>query len=273
LKNLITRALTGIVFIAVVVGGICIHPYTFLSLFLLVVGLSLWEFYGFVKNNNKVIHKIIGILGGMYLFAASFFYAGGYTSSNVFLPYLFFLLLILITGLYHKSENPVNDWAISLFAQLYCAGLFSLLNFIVFEPDYSYNPYYVLLIFIFVWLNDTGAYLVGSAFGKHRFFPRISPKKSWEGFWGGLIITIAASQLFAWYFPDELMWFDWLFISILIVLFGTWGDLVESLMKRTYGVKDSGQLLPGHGGILDRLDSVMLATPAVLLYLEFFIRN
>ncbi|MDR0349865.1 MAG: phosphatidate cytidylyltransferase [Tannerella sp.] len=273
MKNLITRALTGIIFVAVIAGGVYIHPYTFLGLFVLIVGLTLWEFYGFVNNNIRPVHKITGILSGMYLFAASFFYAGGYVPSNVFLPYLFFLLLMLITGLYHKSENSVNDWAIGLFAQFYCAGLFSLLNFIAFSPDYSYNPHYVLLIFIFVWLNDTGAYLVGSTMGKHRLFPRISPLKSWEGFWGGLIVTIAASQLIAWCFPGDLMWYDWLFISILVVLFGTWGDLVESLMKRTYGVKDSGRLLPGHGGIQDRLDSVMLATPAVFLYMEFFIRN
>lgn len=254
-------------------GGIYIHPYTFLSLFVLIVGLTLWEFYGFIHNNNQFIHKIIGISGGIYLFAASFFFAGGYISSCVFLPYIFFLLLILIAGLYHKSSNHVNDWATALFAQFYCAGLFSLLNFILFEPNHTFNPNYALLIFIFIWLNDTGAYLIGTAFGKHRLFPRISPLKSWEGFWGGLIVVIIASQLFARFYPMNLLWYDWLLLGLTTVIFGTFGDLIESLMKRTYGVKDSGKILPGHGGILDRFDSVMLAIPAVFLYIEFFIRN
>ena len=273
MKNLITRTLTGIIFVGVVVGGIYVHPFTFLSLFVLIIGLILWEFYGFVQSNNHIVHKIAGVLGGIYLFAASFFYAGGYASFLIFLPYLFLLLLMLIAGLYHKSSNPVNDWAISLFGQFYCAGLLSLLNFIFFKPDHSYSPYYVLFIFVFIWLNDTGAYLVGSTFGKHRLFPRISPLKSWEGFWGGLIIAVFASQLFAHYCPVNLAWYDWLFFSIIVVVFGTWGDLVESLMKRTYGVKDSGKLLPGHGGMLDRFDSAMFATPAVYLYIELFIRN
>ena len=268
MKNLITRTLTGIIFVALIVGGLYIHPFTYLSLFVLIVGLILWEFYGFVQNNISLIHRILGILGGIYLFAASFFYAGGYISSVVFLPYLFLLLLMLIAGLYHKSPNPVNDWSISLFAQFYCAGLLSLLNFVVFDAGYIYSPHYALFIFIFIWLNDTGAYLIGSTLGKHRLFPRISPLKSWEGFVGGLVVTVLASQLLAYYYPGSLMWYDWLALSVLVVVFGTFGDLVESLMKRTYGVKDSGKLLPGHGGILDRLDSVMLATPAVFLYLE-----
>lgn len=273
MKNLITRAFTGLIFVVLIVGAICVHPYAFLLLFVLIVGLALWEFYGFIKNNNRLFQKIIGMLGGMYLYAASFFYAGGYVSSCIFLPYILFLLLILIAGLYHKTSNPVNDWAIALFAQFYCAGLFSSLNFIAFDSAHSYCQYYILLIFVFVWLNDTGAYLFGTAFGKHRLFPRISPLKSWEGFWGGFIVALAASQLLAWFYPENLMWYDLLALSVIVVVFGTFGDLIESLMKRTYGVKDSGKLLPGHGGILDRFDSVMFASPVVFLYLELFIRN
>lgn len=256
-----------------IVGAICAHSYAFFLLFVLITGLALWEFYGFVPNNNKSIQKIISVAGGMYLYAASFFYAGGHASSSVFLPYLLFLLLILIAGLYHKTSNPVNDWAITLFAQFYCAGLFSLLNFIAFDKTHSYNPHYILLIFAFVWLNDTGAYLVGTTFGKHRLFPRISPLKSWEGFWGGFIVALSASPFFAWLYPGDLMWYDFLALSVIVVVFSTWGDLVESLIKRTYGIKDSGKLLPGHGGILDRFDSVLLVAPAVFLYLSFFIRN
>ena len=273
LKNLIIRALTGIVYVAVIVSALCIHPYSFLLLFALVVGSALWEFYGMAWENEGW-HKLIGIFGGMYLFTASFLYAGGYVPGYIFYPYLLILLTLLIASLYHITPNPIKDCAMSFFAQFYCAGLLSTLNFVVFDPvTKHYFPYYALLIFIFVWLNDTGAYLTGITFGKHPFFPRVSPKKSWEGFWGGLTITLLLSLVIAYFFPGIITWYQSLALATLTVVFGTWGDLVESLLKRTCGTKDSGTLLPGHGGILDRFDSVMLASPVVLLYLELFIRN
>ncbi|WP_439788047.1 phosphatidate cytidylyltransferase, partial [Parabacteroides goldsteinii] len=115
-------------------------------------------------------------------------------------------------------------------------------------------------------------YLVGSMIGKRKLFERISPKKSWEGFFGGLAVVLGASQALAWYAP-EVSWYNWLGLSATVVLFGTWGDLIESLLKRTLGVKDSGNVLPGHGGMLDRFDSLMLAAPAAYIYIELFIRN
>ena len=273
LKNLITRTSTGIVYVVAIVSAVCIHSYSFLLLFALVIGSALWEFYGMAWE-NKGWHKLIGIFGGMYLFTASFLYAGGYVSGTIFYPYALFLLTLLIASLYHITPNPVKDCAMSFFAQFYCAGLLSTLNFIVFDPvTKHYFPYYALLIFIFVWLNDTGAYLTGIILGKHPFFKRISPLKSWEGFWGGLIITLVFSQVIAYFSPETINWYHSLGLAIVTVIFGTWGDLVESLQKRTCGTKDSGTLLPGHGGVLDRFDSVMLASPAVLLYIELFIRN
>ncbi|MDR3267724.1 MAG: phosphatidate cytidylyltransferase [Tannerella sp.] len=274
MKNLIIRSITGIVFVAVIVAA-CIHIYGFLILFTLITGLVLWEFYGL--TGLKGWRKAMGISGGMYLFTATFFYAGGYVPDYVYLPYLCFLLFFLISGLYLKKACPVNNWALELFAQFYCAGLFALLNFVAFNysgtlPDY--RPHYILLIFMYVWLNDTGAYLIGSTFGKHRLFPRISPLKSWEGFWGGWAVTVISSLFFARYCPAIFQeWYHWPALAVIVVVFGTWGDLVESLIKRTYGVKDSGTLLPGHGGILDRLDGVILASPAVYVYMECFIRN
>jgi phosphatidate cytidylyltransferase len=163
----------------------------------------------------------------------------------------------------------------ALFAQFYCAGLLSSLNFIAFHAGGAgYTPFYTLLIFVFVWLNDTSAYLIGSRLGKRRLFPRISPLKSWEGFWGGLAVTLAGSLVAAHVFPDAFpAWYHWPALATVVVTFGTWGDLVESLIKRACGAKDSGRLLPGHGGILDRLDSVILASPAACFYLEWVIRN
>jgi len=277
LKNLIIRALTGIIFVVVLISAICIHPIFFLILFCIITGLTLWEFGGLVKHyENANLQRTVNMLGGVYLFIATFVHANGLTDGKIFLPYLLFIMLTMIAELYYKAPNPINNWAFTLFAQVYCAGSFSMLNFIGAEPGtpgvMSYTPLFIMAIFIFVWLDDTGAYLVGSLIGKHKLFERISPKKSWEGFFGGLILALASSQAFAWFAP-EINRMNWLGLAATVVLFGTWGDLIESLLKRTLGVKDSGNVLPGHGGMLDRFDSVMLAVPASYIYIELFIRN
>lgn len=277
MKNLIIRALTGIIFVVVLVSAICIHPIFFLILFCIITGLTLWEFGGLVKHyENANLQRAVNVLGGVYLFIATFVYANGLTDGKIFLPYLLFIMLTMIAELYYKAPNPINNWAFTLFAQIYCAGSFSMLNLIGAEPGtpgvMSYTPLFIMAIFIFVWLDDTGAYLVGSLIGKRKLFERISPKKSWEGFFGGLILVLASSQAFAWFAP-EISRLNWLGLATTVVLFGTWGDLIESLLKRTLGVKDSGHILPGHGGMLDRFDSVMLAVPASYIYIELFIRN
>ena len=277
MKNLIIRALTGIIFVVVLISAIYIHPIFFLILFCIITGLTLWEFGGLVKHyENANLQRTVNVLGGVYLFIATFVYANGLTDGKIFLPYLLFIMLTMIAELYYKAPNPINNWAFTLFAQVYCAGSFSILNFIGAEPGtpgvMSYTPLFIMAIFIFVWLDDTGAYLVGSLIGKHKLFERISPKKSWEGFFGGLILSLASSQAFAWFAP-EINRMNWLGLAATVVLFGTWGDLIESLLKRALGVKDSGNVLPGHGGMLDRFDSVMLAVPASYIYIELFIRN
>ena len=277
MKNLIIRALTGIIFVVVLISAIYIHPIFFLILFCIITGLTLWEFGGLVKHyENANLQRTVNVLGGVYLFIATFVYANGLTDGKIFLPYLLFIMLTMIAELYYKAPNPINNWAFTLFAQVYCAGSFSILNFIGAEPGtpgvMSYTPLFIMAIFIFVWLDDTGAYLVGSLIGKHKLFERISPKKSWEVFFGGLILSLASSQAFAWFAP-EINRMNWLGLAATVVLFGTWGDLIESLLKRTLGVKDSGNVLPGHGGMLDRFDSVMLAVPASYIYIELFIRN
>lgn len=271
LKNFITRTITGIVFVAVLIAGLC-YSQAFVIAFGLVTGLTLWEFYGLVGNNEQTrIRRVAGTLGGVYLFAASFVYANGIVGGVIFLPYLLYIMYALIGELYYKASNPINNWAMMLMGQIYCAGSFSLLNFIAVDGA-GFSSLLALSIFVFIWLNDTGAYLVGSQIGKRRLFERISPKKSWEGFYGGLVVSMLASQAFAWYYP-AVEWYKWLGLSAVIVVFGTWGDLVESLLKRTLNVKDSGNVLPGHGGMLDRFDSVMMAIPAAYIYIELFIRN
>ncbi len=157
----------------------------------------------------------------------------------------------MVAELYLKHEDPIHDWAYTMMSQLYIALPFSLLNALAFhltpENEVVYDPVLPLCMFVFLWINDAGAYICGSLLGKHKLFPRISPGKSWEGSIGGGILVAG--------------------LGLVIVVFGTWGDLIESLFKRTLGIKDSGNVLPGHGGMLDRFDSSLLAIPAAAVYI------
>lgn len=277
MKNLIVRALTGIIFVIILIGAICLGPVSFVVLFSIITGATLWEFEGLVSNNEKSgVKRICHVIAGIYLFIATFLFAYNITGNEIFLPYLLFLIGSLIGELYYKAANPIANWSMKFFAQAYCAGSFALLNFIgatnLQSESINYTPLFILAIFIFVWLDDTGAYVVGSLIGKHRMFERVSPKKSWEGFFGGLVVALAGSQVFN-YFTPEISWYNWLGLSTVVVIFGTWGDLIESLLKRTLTVKDSGHFLPGHGGLLDRFDSVILAIPAAYIYIQYFIQN
>lgn len=277
MKNFITRALTGIVFVAVLISAIYIHSYYFLVVFGLITGLTLWEFYGLtLPKAQSHFNRLFCAIGGIYLFTATFCYTHDLTGRWIFLPYLFFLLVTLVAPLYEKHGDPLKRWTVTLFGQFYCAGSFSLLNQLTSVTGYPgeivHIPYFALALFVLIWLNDTGAYCIGSLLGKHRLFERISPKKSWEGFGGGLLFALLASQVFAYLLPAYSA-VQWLGLAVVVVVFGTWGDLIESLLKRQLGIKDSGHLLPGHGGMLDRFDSVLLAIPAAYIYIELFIQN
>ena len=272
-NNFIQRAVTGVLFVIVLVGCILYSPLSFGILFTIISALSVHEFAHLVSKSCEVsINKTITALGGAYLFLALMsFCTQQSVGARVFLPYLGLLLYMMITELYLKKKNPTGNWAYSMLSQLYVALPFALLNVLAFQnsPETSsvtYNPILPLSIFVFIWLSDTGAYCVGSLIGKHRLFERISPKKSWEGSIGGGIFSIASSLGFAHFFPFMPGW-QWVGLAIVVVIFGTWGDLTESLMKRQLGIKDSGNILPGHGGMLDRFDSALMAIPAAVVYL------
>lgn len=272
-NNFIQRAVTGVLFVIVLVGCILYSPLSFGILFTIISVLSVHEFAQLVSKSSEVsINKTITALGGAYLFLALMsFCTQQSVGVRVFLPYLGLLLYMMITELYLKKKNPTGNWAYSMLSQLYVALPFALLNVLAFQnsPEtgsVTYNPILPLSIFVFIWLSDTGAYCVGSLIGKHRLFERISPKKSWEGSIGGGIFSIASSLGFAHFFPFMPGW-QWVGLAIVVVIFGTWGDLTESLMKRQLGIKDSGNILPGHGGMLDRFDSALMAIPAAVVYL------
>lgn len=272
-NNFIQRAITGVLFVIVLVGCILYNPLSFGILFALICALSVHEFAQLANNSGEVsVNKTITSLGGAYLFLALMSYCTQQSSgSRVFLPYLALLLYLMIAELYLKKKNPIGNWAFSMLSQLYVALPFALLNVLAFHnspetSSVSYNPILPLSIFVFIWLSDTGAYCVGSLIGKHRLFERISPKKSWEGSIGGAFFSIASSFVFAHFFPFMSAG-QWAGLALTVVIFGTWGDLTESLMKRQLGIKDSGNILPGHGGMLDRFDSALMAIPAAVVYL------
>ena len=267
MKNLIQRTLTGIIFVAVIIASICIHPLIFTGVFSVVVGFLIHEFYSMSKYEGKMWQRCLGIFAGMFLFVSSCLYAGNFTGYEIFIPYILLVITLLVSGLYTRNANPVAQWGVILFGQCYCSGLLSLLPFIPYSMSPFYDPLPVLMIFVIIWLNDTGAYLIGSWKGKRRLFPRISPLKSWEGFFGGLTVVIIASMIFSCFYSG-IPWYLLLAFTVITVIFATLGDLLESLIKRTYGIKDSGNILPGHGGVFDRFDSIILAAPAGYVFFK-----
>ena len=276
MNNFVARTITGILFVATIV--VCfLNPTAMIFLFALVTGLTVWEFTGLVNDRPGVtVNRFISTVAGVYFFLAMAGTCSGFTSSTVFIPYLITIVYLLIAELYAKQEDPIHDWAYTMMSQMYVVLPFSLLNMLAFRaaPEGIMYIYTLpLSVFVFLWVNDTGAYCCGSLFGKHKLFPRISPGKSWEGSIGGGVFVLAAAAL-VWYLTDSYdmnptgmgMW-EWMGLGLVVVVFGTWGDLVESLFKRTLGIKDSGNILPGHGGMLDRFDSSLLAIPAAVVYL------
>ena len=271
-NNFILRALTGIIFVVVLAGSILIGPYTFALLFTLISALSVFEFAHLINQSSEA--KIPGTLtglGGAFLTLAFWGFCTNQTGSYILLPYPALLIYIFIRELYLKQPNPLANWAYSMMSQLYVALPFALLNVLAFHTDPTtgevvYNPILPLGIFVFLWLSDTGAYCVGSLIGKRRLFERISPKKSWEGSIGGGVLAMVAAAVISIYLPTLPM-MQWVGLALVVVIFGTWGDLTESLLKRHLGIKDSGHILPGHGGMLDRFDSSLMAIPAAVVYI------
>ena len=270
-NNFIQRTIPGIVFVAVLVGCILGGPIPFTILFALISALTIREFGSIVgKSGEVIINKPICMLAGVFLFFGFAYLGVAPGDSSVLIPYLFLVIYLLVSELYLKRKNPLHNWAYTMMSQMYIALPFALLNVLAFHTNVTgsaseYNPILPLSIFIFNWVNDTGAYCTGVLFGKHRLFERISPKKSWEGSIGGAVFCVIAAFVMAHFFPF-LSLGVWVGLGLVIVVFGTWGDLTESLLKRTLGIKDSGNILPGHGGMLDRFDSSLMAIPAAVVY-------
>lgn len=277
--NLILRTITGVLYVVVMVAGFT-RPDFMVLLFAIITGLAMWEYSGLVNKyvDGVQVNRFISTVAGVCLFLGmAGMQIGMVRGFGAFLPYVLTIVYLLVAELYLKQQNPLADWAYTMLGQMYIALPFSLINLLAFQPGASdnYTNYDMLLplgLFIFLWVNDTGAYCTGSLIGKHKLFPRISPGKTWEGSIGGGVFVLITAGIIGYFAnrgadPHYLSFAQWIGFGLVVAVFGTWGDLVESLLKRTIGIKDSGNILPGHGGMLDRFDSSLLAIPASVVYL------
>ncbi|MBN1650777.1 MAG: phosphatidate cytidylyltransferase [Bacteroidales bacterium] len=269
LKTLFVRALSGAVFAFLMLGSIFWHPYALAALLFLLTGLGLHEFYrlfadtGFLRKNNT------GVFLGLVVYSLLTAFAFSWLNSIAVLLILPLFFLLFIVELYQKSERPFQQIALQLLGIIYVAIPFGLYHFINVYPVGTidhFQPWILVGIFLLIWSNDTFAYLFGSTLGKHRLFERISPKKSWEGTIGGGLSTFGIAWILGSY-TQTLTPGTWVILAAIIVPTAIFGDLVESMLKRSLNVKDSGSIMPGHGGVLDRFDAANFALPFIVFFL------
>lgn len=274
MSNLIQRAITGSIIVGVILGCIYFGRQSFIALFLIITSLGLWEFYTMTEKGGMAPQKLLGTIAGSTFFAISSMYILGIITLDKLLIIMPLMFLILIAELYRKSANPLMNISITLSGIFYLAIPMVLLSYLSYAPAYGlrynldYNPNILLGFFLILWTNDTFAYVVGRAVGKRKLFESISPKKTWEGALGGAVVSLILAYYMV-HFSPELHKRDWLVVAGIIVLFGNLGDLIQSKFKRSINIKDSGNILPGHGGILDRFDGVYLAAPFVYTYIRY----
>lgn len=269
MNDLLKRSVTGIIFVGVLLAGTMIHPFVFAIVFISLLVLTQFEFYKLVENAGYSPQKLVGIIIGAIQFLVCFLAVLKIIPYQFCLLFFPFIILIFLFEVIRKKTSTLQNSLITLAGFLYVSVPFSLLNFIVF-PGFPENnlfyPWILTGILFIVWICDSMAYFAGSMFGKHKMAKNISPKKSWEGLIAGAVFAIIMGILNAVIF-QSLSMISWIVIAILTVLFGTFGDLFESKIKRDLNIKDSGNILPGHGGFLDRFDSLLFAIPVVYVWI------
>ncbi len=279
MSSFLRRTLTGIWIVLFVLGGFWLHPVSFFITGLIILTGSQYEYYQLIRGGGSNPQTVTGIIAGSVMFIISTLVSAGRIGTEWFLALIPLLLLIMATELYRRNEKPFDSLAHTFFPLFYYAVPFCLFPFASFSRTglapllpagtIDFSPGIVIGFFILLWTFDTAAYLTGITFGRHRLLERISPKKSWEGFSGGIIITALVAWLLAgWLGVTGTA--GWIIISVIISVAGTYGDLVESMLKRSLGVKDSGSIMPGHGGFLDRFDSTVFSFPLVYLFILLF---
>ena len=278
MNNFWKRTFTGVLLVSIMVGCIWLNYWTLSILFILISILGLWEFYSLIEKSNCLPQKITGIFICIFLPVTSLYMSSTNILGITLLSYLCLLFfsistLLFVIELFRNKPHPFQNIGHTLIGLLYVQIPFLFLpslaikkNNALLTLEEQFTPYIILGFFILIWSNDTFAYIIGRAIGKTKLYERISPKKTWEGFIGGILCTQGSAYLLGMYFTD-LAPIHWHIVALLISIFGTLGDLVESMLKRSLGVKDSGNILPGHGGILDRFDGVLISAPFVATYL------
>ena len=273
------RTLTGAWIVIFIMGGFWLHPVSFfLTGLVLLIGTQ-YEYYLMIRSSGVRPQLIPGIITGVTLYIISTLVASEAIEKRFFFVLLPLVSIIMVIELYRRQEKPFDSLAHTFFSILYSAVPFSMFPFAAFSrtglnsilphAGIIFSPGIIVGFFILIWANDTGAYLTGISLGRHKLMVRISPKKTWEGFIGGILIA----SLVAWFLTDWLGVMDkihWIIISLIVSVAGTYGDLVESMLKRSTGLKDSGTILPGHGGFLDRFDSTIISFPLVYLFISLF---
>ena len=270
-NNILIRTLSGIVLLGVVLGTVLFSIGSFGVLLAIIGGGSLWEFYRIAEKTGLAPQRILGMTTGIALIAISVMVAAKTIPGVALLPFFLLMAIVCIAELYRKKKNPLGNIAATWGGILYAAVPLALLPFIGIQDNEGlviYRPWVILSYIFIVWSNDIGAFLTGSAWGRHRLFERISPKKSWEGFVGGVVMAIGVGLLAGWLQESSLL--RWGGLGAVVAVSGVWGDLVESMFKRSVGIKDSGHMMPGHGGFLDRFDAMLLSAPFVFVYFIIF---
>lgn len=260
-----TRAITGIIFILVMLASLLSGAYVFVGFYIFLSLMCLVEFFTLVKTTGLRPHKTIGYVAALLIFCSV---VGRYFvdyESKWLLVNIPLLFGIFIRELYKKSTLPFSNIAYTFLGLIYAVVPFIFYVSLAFISG-TYNVHLALGFFLMLWANDTGAYLFGVKLGKRRLFERHSPKKSWEGFFGGIFTSLLVAYLVSIFYTDYAI-YHWLAMALMISCFGTLGDLVESMFKRSIDIKDSGKILPGHGGVLDRFDGLLLSAPVIFVYL------
>jgi len=268
-NNLTQRIITGLLGSAAIITGVCINEWTYCLIFFVICLFSLLEFYKLVGLDGLVPQKTFGTICGVAIFLLSFFIEKGTISYRYYFLIFPIVSCVYMIKLYKKFERkPFTNIAFTFLGIFYVAVPFALLNIAVFESN-AYNYEIIFGCLFILWASDTGAYFAGTLFGKRKLFERISPKKSWEGFFGGAVLALIFAYGLSQFFHSITL-LQWIIIGVIIIIGGTFGDLVESLLKRSIEIKDSGTSIPGHGGFLDRFDGLLISAPFIVAYLEIF---
>ncbi len=271
MSNIVIRTITGIIFVIAIIGSILWHPFAFGALFLVFSLVTLIEFLTLTSDDKEIKNKMVVLVTAVLLYSL-FFLTGNNLIPGYFLVCCFAVILIMVALEMMNRSPEFKNIVYHVFGLIYIIVPFGLLNLFygISGAGHNLSPWLLLSYFGLVWVNDIFAYLTGSIMGRHKLLEHISPKKTWEGFAGGLLFSLLSAWTISYFIP-ELSVGQWLGLAAITVVTGVLGDLAESLLKRNADVKDSGTMLPGHGGFRDRFDAMLLSAPAVFIYLSFII--